>query len=684
MKPHLFLFPIGLLLLLSLTVSCDRQASPPAPEATVDPSAALNLQLEIQKEMLALERERLQADRDAALAEAANARDALNQAKTERALAEAQARAAQAEKALAEVRAEEANARAENLAAENAARDREAESRPEPELPERPRVPSFPPIERDETYGPDYSLFYRELAPHGPWFQTAEYGYVWQPEIARRLPQWRPYTDGRWLDTNQGWAWWSEEPFGWATYHYGRWTEVARIGWIWVPGPDWAPAWVSWRVSNDYIGWAPLPPITVYETTFNYGSRTDSACGIPPHHYNFVPTGFFAEPARSHTLPPAQNVTIIEETTNVTNIHIHEEIIMVEGPRPEPLRQRFGSLMPRHELSRQEWNAGARLQDRPEPRQNGGRLDFLAPRVAPASVEQAKPSLLGGIIEQLLPAHTASQPDPGLVQNFVRERARQNSPNNNKKDNANPAKSAAPKPSVPAAPVAPKPAAGKGKGKEKEKESPASRPGPDRPRPGDKTPAPAREPQRPMTDREERGEKGNPPTPPQPSSPLPEVQPRPTDAVPVPPMPATRPQGAEEEGTSPTLPPATPSLPAPPAAVPMPVPVPETVPVPEKPTAPASASLPVPATAPSPGTDNESKVEAEPPAAAMPGANSTEPVQTVTPLPAEAPFPGSVIPADSNDAGAKERPARNPKGKSEQERKEKERAKGKEPGNRER
>jgi hypothetical protein len=52
----------------------------------------------------------------------------------------------------------------------------------------------------------------------------------------------------------------SEEPFGWATFHYGRWTRLRNIGWIWVPGDEWAPAWVSWRKSNDYIGWAPLPP----------------------------------------------------------------------------------------------------------------------------------------------------------------------------------------------------------------------------------------------------------------------------------------------------------------------------------------------------------------------------------------------------------------------------------------
>ena len=31
-------------------------------------------------------------------------------------------------------------------------------------------------------------------------------------------------------------------------------------GWYWVPGYEWAPAWVAWRNNNDYYGWAPLSP----------------------------------------------------------------------------------------------------------------------------------------------------------------------------------------------------------------------------------------------------------------------------------------------------------------------------------------------------------------------------------------------------------------------------------------
>lgn len=33
-----------------------------------------------------------------------------------------------------------------------------------------------------------------------------------------------------------GWTWFSDEPFGWATYHYGRWAWDSQAGWLWVPG----------------------------------------------------------------------------------------------------------------------------------------------------------------------------------------------------------------------------------------------------------------------------------------------------------------------------------------------------------------------------------------------------------------------------------------------------------------
>ena len=110
-----------------------------------------------------------------------------------------------------------------------------------------------------------FDYFYEALEPYGNWVYVNDYGYCWQPAVGQDDEEWRPYTDGYWASTDSGWTWVSEEEFGWATYHYGRWAKLHDLGWVWVPGYVWGPAWVSWRNSSDddYIGWAPLPPATI-------------------------------------------------------------------------------------------------------------------------------------------------------------------------------------------------------------------------------------------------------------------------------------------------------------------------------------------------------------------------------------------------------------------------------------
>src|ERR1700720_2106825 len=80
-------------------------------------------------------------------------------------------------------------------------------------------------------------FFYNNLNG-GSWFEVEPYGYCWQPDAAVNDPTWRPYADGYWAYTDDGWTWVSYEDFGWATYHYGRWTRLTDYGWGWVPGSD--------------------------------------------------------------------------------------------------------------------------------------------------------------------------------------------------------------------------------------------------------------------------------------------------------------------------------------------------------------------------------------------------------------------------------------------------------------
>ena len=186
-----------------------------------------------------------------------------------------------------------------------------------------------------------YSTFYTNLEPQGIWRETSTYGYVWQPREAQESRSWRPYTNGHWVYTDAGWTWVSEEPFGWATYHYGRWTRLRNIGWVWVPGDEWAPAWVSWRKSDDYVGWAPLPPEAHFDRRTGIQNWADNYYDIGPEQYCFVPTREFGAQRTERTVIPAErNVTIVNQTTNVTNITYNNTTVVNGGPSYDELRTR--------------------------------------------------------------------------------------------------------------------------------------------------------------------------------------------------------------------------------------------------------------------------------------------------------------------------------------------------------
>jgi|GEM_PF-1020543 len=166
----------------------------------------------------------------------------------------------------------------------------------------------------------DYSEFYEALEPFGRWFEHPRWGLVWWP-YAQQEEDWRPYSRGQWVYTeDHGWYWDADEEWGWATYHYGRWVLDERYGWLWVPGNEWGPAWVAWRESEDYIGWAPLPPDAVWEP--GYGVRYHYAeyersywapiwCFVHPSH-------LLAPRVWVHFAPRSRHVYILGRTRYAT------------------------------------------------------------------------------------------------------------------------------------------------------------------------------------------------------------------------------------------------------------------------------------------------------------------------------------------------------------------------------
>ena len=99
------------------------------------------------------------------------------------------------------------------------------------------------------------NYFQDQLRPYGMWVDVPPYGPVWRPNDALQIAGWRPYfNQGYWEYTDAGWFWHSDVPYGDIVFHYGRWMRDVRYGWVWIPGYDWAPGWVSWRHVEGFAG----------------------------------------------------------------------------------------------------------------------------------------------------------------------------------------------------------------------------------------------------------------------------------------------------------------------------------------------------------------------------------------------------------------------------------------------
>ncbi len=156
--------------------------------------------------------------------------------------------------------------------------------------------------------------FYDELSPYGEWINTPDYGYVWRPFSDGMNEDFRPYsTGGNWAYTGLGWTWVSDYPWGWATFHYGRWYFDDYLGWMWVPGYEWAPAWVTWGSYNDYWAWAPMAPGVSINLAVNAYPPDFWWVFVPRRH--FCDHNWHAHIWHHHDHPVIVNhITIINDT----------------------------------------------------------------------------------------------------------------------------------------------------------------------------------------------------------------------------------------------------------------------------------------------------------------------------------------------------------------------------------
>ncbi len=200
-----------------------------------------------------------------------------------------------------------------------------------------PAVASPPPVYVSNPPA-QVSYFYNDLSPYGTWIQLAGYGWCWQPRVVVINPAWRPYGDGgHWVWTDAGWFWQSAYSWGWAPFHYGRWYLDARCGWVWLPDTVWGPAWVTWRTTGAYWGWAPLPPHADFVVGIGYRFNGVSVgigfdFGLHADHFTFVAANDFCERDLGHRyLAPTQVTKIYNQTTIINNYTVNNNTIINQG-----------------------------------------------------------------------------------------------------------------------------------------------------------------------------------------------------------------------------------------------------------------------------------------------------------------------------------------------------------------
>ncbi len=245
-----------------------------------------------------------------------------------------------------------------------------------------------------------FDFFYDALSPHGEWIDVGDYGTCWRPRGVDA--DWRPYSDGYWSYTDGGWTWVSYEEFGGIVYHYGRWVEVDDEGWCWVPDYEWAPAWVSWRSNDDYVGWAPLPPEARWERKVGFSVWVDSHYDIGPSRFNFCRVRDFGAPyLRPVIVNRFENVTIIQRTVNVTNISYYDDyegggyggLVHCGGPSFVVINSHVHRPIPALKLVRNTniTNINIHQSNVFNSVARGNQLSVLAPRVAPPKPDFVRP-----------------------------------------------------------------------------------------------------------------------------------------------------------------------------------------------------------------------------------------------------------------------------------------------------
>jgi len=111
-------------------------------------------------------------------------------------------------------------------------------------------------------------------------------------------------------------------------------------GWFWIPDNMWGPAWVTWRTSPGYYGWAPLGPNISINIVIVGGYNP------PPHYWVFLPDNYMGHDDINHYYGPRKNNQVyIDNSTVINNTYVdnNTRTTYIAGPRKEDVQKVTGA-----------------------------------------------------------------------------------------------------------------------------------------------------------------------------------------------------------------------------------------------------------------------------------------------------------------------------------------------------
>ena len=180
-------------------------------------------------------------------------------------------------------------------------------------------------------------------------------------------------------------------PYGHWEYvpDYGRWGFMAGVGWFWVPGRIWGPAWVSWRYGGGYYAWAPLGP-----RGYVYGYSSPAWVAVRQEHFT-QPIVRYAVADVRQTTPIVQRAQALPAPRGrpAPGVHFGPPVASVAAATGQPIHPvKAAAVVPRSAPAAAPSSAavggrsgGAAPPARPAPSEGTPRAHPSTPSAAPSS-----------------------------------------------------------------------------------------------------------------------------------------------------------------------------------------------------------------------------------------------------------------------------------------------------------